>query len=240
MTKLIDDGFLPCIELVLLFCKRQQQRLQDGGISQSAFSAPIARGADGSMPPIPSSSYSSPSTITWMRLLCLDFLSTLQNAQPGFMRRFMEAQVQHVNTLTHSSGGNLMTAALSGEEHQSTDGDEDHQDQQQPQAAISPLERNKYWKLEHEVRISAQVQHQLCLFAVAYGWLCFLDVLQKCRAARRQLSSTIKSQPGSPVTGSGEALLPPISDSLLMLVFQMMADPQVRKACTLSSSRSAC
>lgn len=149
MTKMIDDGLLACIERVLLFCQRQQHRLQASGQHHSNVSSAIGVHADGTFPPLSASAsvvgYSA-ETITWLRLLCLDFLGTLQSAQPGFMRRFMEAQVQHFNERTHAdNGGHLLVPLAPDEEKTATDG------QQDTQAAVSPPEPNKHWRLEHEV-----------------------------------------------------------------------------------------
>jgi len=83
-----------CLEKVLSFCQRQQDRLPAGTHMLSTNSSDVADAARagattaGSAPAF-TSSLSSAASIHWLRMLCVDMLSSLQTACPGFLRSHM-------------------------------------------------------------------------------------------------------------------------------------------------------
>lgn len=73
--------------MVLQFCQRQQRGAHEHGDA--------IVGASVGPPPALSSQLSAPATVSWLRVLCVDMLATLQAVCPGFLRTFMDQQYLH-------------------------------------------------------------------------------------------------------------------------------------------------
>ena len=103
------------------FCQRQQQRLHTEGHADAALAAepamPSATPAAAAAAASASASSSgvsppprfSPATVSWLRMLCLDMLSTLQAACPGFMRTFMNMRHLHAGVLAEKPPEQFIT-----------------------------------------------------------------------------------------------------------------------------------
>lgn len=85
--KLLSEGVVDCLELVMHFCQRQQQRTSDDGDA--------IVGAAVGPPPALSINLSAPATLSWLRVLCVDMLCSLQAACPGFLRSFLDQRYLH-------------------------------------------------------------------------------------------------------------------------------------------------
>jgi hypothetical protein len=109
--KLVNDGCVECVEHVLQFCQRQQRRLQEATPSTAAVPPPtsLSDSLSAQLPPAGTSSIGAPSTLTWLRVLCLDMLSTVHTSCPGFIRAHMETKFLHSNALVTPNDDNHIT-----------------------------------------------------------------------------------------------------------------------------------
>jgi hypothetical protein len=156
-SQMIDEGIVSCIERVLQFCKRQQQRIAIAGSADIAMAASLPPSSSSSAgAPAYTSSLSSPATLSWLRLLCLDFLTSLQAACPGFIRTFMQPHSHHVADRARVAGADI--AILQADEVEEVDeevktGEVKRQRDKTIRRAKPPLplNPNKHWKIQHEV-----------------------------------------------------------------------------------------